>query len=581
MTANSAQNVFTTRSAAEPEQSITPNVTGEVSSKEIIAEKQNHREHDEAPQLATEKKSFRFFAIIAALALSGLLTSLEATITSTALPTITADLGGANLYVWVVNGFYLTQTAFQPLFGQIADIYGRRWPMIISTATFTLGSGISGGASNIDMLIAGRLIQGIGAGGINVLIEIIVCDLLPLRERGRYLGLMFGLIAIGTTLGPLFGGLIVQYTTWRWVFYLNVPIGAAAMVTLFLFLRVKFDSTPDYLQRLKRIDWLGNTLFVLAMISVLIALSWGGSQYPWSSFRVIVPLVLGFVGFAVFFLYEASPRYCPNPTMPLHLFANRTSATAFGLTFLHSLSAIAVMYFLPVYFQAVLAASPSRSGVQLLPTILFMIPAAITAGGLLSKLGHYRPIQHAGFAFMIIGFGLLTLLKAHASTGQWVGFQIPSAVGTGLALPVLLPAVQASLTEADTALSTSTWAFIRSFGLIWGATIPTVAFNNRVNTLLGRVGDSSVAEQLRDGKAYETATKAFMDSITDAVTRAQVVSIYVDAIKTVWYVSMAFAGLAFLLVVVEKEIPLRKELDTKFSMEEKEKDGGQASQPAP
>ncbi|OJZ85201.1 hypothetical protein ASPFODRAFT_136968 [Aspergillus luchuensis CBS 106.47] len=580
VTTNSAHAIDTTRSTAEPEQRITPNVTGEVSSKKTIAEKQSHRDRDEAIHLATEKKSFRFFAIIAALALSGLLTSLEATITSTALPTITADLGGANLYVWVVNGFYLTQTAFQPLFGQIADIYGRRWPMIISTATFTLGSGISGGASNIDMLNAGRLIQGIGAGGINVLIEIIVCDLLPLRERGRYLGLMFGLIAIGTTLGPLFGGLIVQYTTWRWVFYLNVPIGGAAMVTLFLFLRVKSDHTPDYLHRLKRIDWLGNTLFILSMISVLIALSWGGSQYPWSSFRVIVPLVLGFIGFAVFFLYEAFPKHCPNPTMPLHLFANRTSAMAFGLTFLHSLSAIAVMYFLPVYFQAVLAASPSRSGVQLLPTILFMIPAAITAGGLLSKLGRYRPIQHAGFAFMIIGFGLLTLLKDQASTGQWVGYQIPSAVGTGLALPVLLPAVQASLTEADTALSTSTWAFIRSFGLIWGATIPTAAFNNRVNALLGRVGDSSVVEQLRDGKAYEAATKAFMDSITDEVTRAQVVSVYVDAIKTVWYVSMAFAGLAFLLVVVEKEIPLRRELDTKFSMEEK-KEGTQANQPAP
>ncbi|KAI2882623.1 hypothetical protein CBS11852_9627 [Aspergillus niger] len=580
-TSTSAHAIYTRSFAAGLEQDNMAHATGEVSSKGTIAKKQSNRYGDEGTQPATTKKSVRFFAIIAALALSGLLTSLEATITSTALPTITADLGGASLYVWVVNGFYLTQTAFQPLFGQIADIYGRRWPMIISTATFTLGSGLSGGASNIDMLIAGRLIQGIGAGGINVFIEIIVCDLLPLRERGRYLGLMFGLIAIGTTLGPLFGGLIVQYTTWRWVFYLNVPIGGAAMVTLFLFLHVKSDRTPDYLQRLKRIDWLGNTLFVLSMVSVLIALSWGGSQYPWSSFRVIVPLVLGFAGFAIFLLYEASPKYCLNPTMPLHLFANRTSATAFGLTFLHSLSAIAVMYFLPVYFQAVLAASPSRSGVQLLPTILFMIPAAIIAGGLLSKLGRYRPSQHAGFAFMIIGFGLLTLLNAHASTGQWVGYQIPSAVGTGLALPVLLPAVQASLTEADTALSTSTWAFIRSFGLIWGATIPTAAFNNRVNALLGRVSDLSVAEQLRDGKAYEAATKAFMDSITDAVTRAQVVSVYVDAIKTVWYVSMAFAGLAFLLVIVEKEIPLRKELDTKFSMEEKEKDGETAYQQAP
>ena len=442
--------------------------------------------------------------------------------------------------------------------------------MIVSTATFTLGSGIAGGANNINMLIAGRLIQGVGSGGINVLIEIIVCDLLPLRERGGYLGLMLGLISLGTALGPLFGGLIVQHTTWRWVFYLNIPIGGAAMVTLFAFLRVKSDKTPNYITRLKRIDWLGNFIFVLSMVSVLIALSWSGSKYPWSSFRVIVPLVLGFAGFGLFFLYESS-KYCINPTMPLHLFSNRTSATAFGLTFLHSLSAISVMYFLPVYFQGVLGSTPSRAGVQLLPTILFMIPAAITAGVLLSKLGRYRPIQHVAFALMLVGFGLLTLLKVKATTAQWVSYQLPSSVGIGLALPVLLSAVQASLTDEDTALATSTWAFIRSFGLIWGATIPTAAFNNRFDALLYRITDPAVAEQLANGKAYERATKGFMDSITDPVTWRQVASVYVESIKTVWYVSMAFAALAFLLVIIEKEVPLRKELDTKFSMEEKTK----------
>ncbi|PWY77356.1 MFS general substrate transporter [Aspergillus heteromorphus CBS 117.55] len=538
-----------------------------------VASKTEHDEREDGQGLppVASKKSFRFYAIIVALALSGLTTSLEATITSTALPTITADLGGGDLYIWVVNGFYLTQTAFQPLFGQVADIYGRRWPMIISTAMFTLGSGLCGGSSSINMMIAGRLVQGIGSGGITVLIEIIVCDLLPLRERGRYMGMLFGLIAIGTTLGPLFGGLIVQYTTWRWVFYLNVPVGGAALVTLFVFLRVKSENTLNYKMRLRRIDWLGNIVFVLSMISVLIALSWAGSAYAWSSFRVILPLIMGFAGFGLFLTYEAS-RYCVNPTMPLHLFSNRTSGAAFGLTFLHSLSAISVMYFLPVYFQAVLAATPSRSGVELLPTILFMIPAAIVAGGLLSKLGRYRPIQHVGFALMVIGFGLLTLLEGHATTAQWVGYQLASAAGSGLALPVLLPAVQASLTEEDTALSTSTWAFIRSFGLIWGATIPTTAFNNRFDALLGRITDPVIAEEFANGKGYERATKAFMDTITDPVTRAQVVSVYVDSIRMVWYVSMAFSALAFLLVIVEKEVPLRKELDTKFSMEETDKD---------
>ncbi len=440
--------------------------------------------------------------------------------------------------------------------------------MIISTATFTLGSGLAGGATSIAMLIVGRLVQGIGAGGINVLIEIIVCDILPLRERGKYLGIMFGLVAVGVSLGPLFGGLIVQHTTWRWVFYLNLPIGGAAMVTLVAFLKVQTDTTPDYWRRLKRIDWVGNIIFVLSMVSVLIALSWSGSTYPWSSYRIIVPLTLGFVGFGLFIVYEAS-SFCVNPTMPLHLFSNRTSGTAFALTFLHSLSAISVMYFLPVYFQAVLEATPSRSGVQLLPTILVMVAGAIIAGSLLTKLGRYRPVQHAGFGLMVAGFGLVTLLRVESTTAQWVGYQIPVSLGAGLCLPVLLSAVQAGLEEKDTALSTATWAFIRSFGLIWGSTIPTAAFNNRFNSLLYRISDATIANELSNGRAYERATKTFMDTITNEITKSQVKHIYVEAIKTVWYIAMAFSGLGFLLVIVQKEIPLRKALDTKFNIEEK------------
>lgn len=339
---------------------------------------------------------------------------------------------------------------------------------------------------------------------------------------------------------------------------------------LFASLRVKSDKTPDYMQRLRRFDWIGNALFVLSMVSILIALSWAGTQYAWSSYHVVVPLVLGFVGSAVFVFYEAS-SFCVNPTMPLHIFANRTSGTAFAVTFLHTLSSVSVMYFLPVYFQAVLNATPSRSGVQLLPTILFMIPGAIAGGTLLSKFGRYRPLQHGGLALMIIGFGLLTLLDADSNTGQWVGYQLLGALGTGLALPVLLPAVQAPLTEEDTALITATWSFMRTYGFIWGATIATAVFNNRFDVLAPRITDTAIRSQLTNGRAYGHATKIFINSIADPVTVTEVRSVYVDALNVVWYVSLAFAGLGFLLVFLEKEVPLRKELDTKFSMEEKEK----------
>ena len=242
-----------------------------------------------------------------------------------------------------VTSTLLTDTsraAVQPLFGQLADIFGRRWPIIFATAMFTLGSGICGGASSIAMLLVGRAIQGIGAGGINVLIEVIVCDLLPLRERGQYLAIIFGLIALGTALGPVFGGLIVQYSSWRWVFYISLPVGGAALVLLTVFLQVNYDKETKFVTRIKRIDWSGNLLFMLSMVSMLIALSWAGTKYPWSNFRIILSLVLGFVGFTGFLFYEAS-SYCAEPMMPLHLFTNRTSITAFFLTFFHSVTTIA------------------------------------------------------------------------------------------------------------------------------------------------------------------------------------------------------------------------------------------------
>ncbi|KAH8689832.1 major facilitator superfamily protein [Talaromyces proteolyticus] len=537
----------------------------------------NNKESDDRPgktEISTEKgqtqkKGVRFWAIIVAICVAGLLTALEATITSTALPTIISDLGGADKYVWVVNGYFLTMTATQPLFGQLSNVFGRRWPTIIATAAFILGSGICGGADNIATLIAGRAIQGIGAGGINVMVEIIVCDLLPLRERGNYLALIFGLIAVGTALGPFFGGLIVQHTTWRWVFYLNLPVGGFALVLLVLFLRVKYQKETALATKLGRIDCLGDAIFAGSIVSTLIALSWAGTLYPWSSYHIILSLLLGLLGLVGFLIFEGS-KFSLNPTMPIHLFSNQTSLTAFILTFLHSVVTMWALYFLPVYFQGVLGSTPSYSGVQLLPTILILVPFAATAGSLLAKFGRYRPIHHIGYALMTIGFGLFSLLDENSSTAKWVIFQVIESAGAGLIIPTLLPAVQAELTDADNALSTATWAFIRSFGLIWGTTIPAAIFNNRFDELSARISDAAVVAELTGGKAYEHATRTFLETLSND-TRAQVVSVFSDGLRRTWQVAIAFSAFGFLLVILQKEVPLRKELETEYGMTEAKK----------
>lgn len=419
----------------------------------------------------------------------------------------------------------------------------------------------------MGMMIAGRAIQGIGAGGINVLIEVIVCDLVPLRQRGNYLAAIFGLVAIGTALGPFFGGLIVQYSDWRWVFYLNLPVGGVALLLLFIFLHVKSKKEPTLAMSLGKIDWVGNALFITAVSSTLVGLGWAGAVYAWSSFRVIVPLVLGLLGLAAFLVLE---KFVAEPMVPLRLFSNRTLIAVYLLTFLHSVITMWSIYFLPVYFQGVLRASPGDSGLYLLPTILILVPTAAGGGGIMSKTGKYRPIHFVGFALMTIGFGLFSLLDKDSSTGRWVGYQILAGAGAGLVIPTLLPAIMAPLAEADTALATATWAFLRSFGLTWGTAIPAAIFNNRVAALSGRITDPQVAETVTGGRAYEHAVASFVNSL-EPETRAQFISVLSDGLKRIWEIAIAFAAFGFLLVALEKEYKLRDELETEYGMIDKEK----------
>ncbi|KAH8703892.1 major facilitator superfamily domain-containing protein [Talaromyces proteolyticus] len=521
--------------------------------------------------LQQTRKGLRFWAIMVVLALTSLLTSLEATVTSTVLPVIVADLGGGDNYIWVANAYFLTMAALQPMFGQLANVFGRRWPIILSTVAFVFASGICGGASNMAMMIAGRAIQGVGGSGVGVLCEIIICDLVPLRERGLYMAIVFGMVSLGAALGPLFGGLIVSYSNWRWAFYMALPIGGPALVLLVVFLHVKYDKSMTLATKLSSLDWLGNAVFIGASTSVLIALSWAGGEYPWSSYKVLVPLIIGMVSLVGFVALEATP-FTANPMMPLHLFANRITAAVFLLTFLHGLVTMWAFYFLPVYFQGVLNATPYRSGIMLLPTILSLVPGAIIGGVLLTKLGRYKPILFVAFALIVVGFGLFSLLDQNSSTGAWVAFQIIESFGAGLALPVLLPALLAPMTDKDTAVATGTWAFMRSFGVTWGVAIAGTIFSNRAAQLAGSgaIGsNATVTAQFMAGGAYQDATANFLDSLSPQ-TRAQVVAVQSIALQRSWQVAIAFGGLGVIAAAVVKEVPLRKELDSDFGITEKD-----------
>ena len=419
------------------------------------------------------------------------------------------------------------------------------------------------------MLIAGRTVQGIGGGGCTMLVDLIVCDLVPLRKRGSVMGIIFGAVTVGTALGPFIGGILVETTTWRWVFYLSIPIGASAMVLLVAFLNLKYEKKTTLSGKIKRIDLVGNAIFVLATTSMLVALTNGGTKYPWSSWNVILPLVLGVLGLGLFYVFEVS-SLCVEPTLPPQLFANRTSVTAFALTFVHTMLLYWEIYFMPVYFQAVLGSSPARSGVQLLPTVITLMAFGAIGGGLMQKFGRYRPFHHLGFALMTIGFGTFTLLDRESSTAVWVIVQIVFAAGTGLSIGTLLAAVQAELSESDAATATGTWAVFRSFGTIWGITISAAIFDNRFSGLSNGISDPNVRSLLSAGQAYEHATAKFVNTFQNQpVVQNEVFGAFSDSLRLVWQVAIGISAVGFLLVSLEKEVKLRTVLETDFGLQEK------------
>ncbi|KAI1125963.1 major facilitator superfamily MFS_1 [Nemania abortiva] len=528
---------------------------------------------DQASTDAADPKfqhTWRLLLIATVLSILTFISGLDASIITTSLPTITREIGGATEYVWIAQSYLFACTIPQPFYGQIVDIFGRRGPLFVSVILFFAGSGIAGGARNPQTLIAGRLVQGLGTGGINVIPEIIICDLVPPRHRGSYLSTMLSTAAIASTIGPIVGGALAQ-ADWRWIFWLNLPVSGACGIGILTLVNVSHTRNGSWFAALRRVDYLGSAIFIPSMVSLFFGLIMGGtSGYPWHSARIIVPLILGIIGWAVFH-FQQSSRFCVNPSVPPKLFQNRTSAASFVLIFLASITIQAVSYFIPIYFQALKHVSPLTSGVYFLPFAIALLPSGGIAAAILSKTGRYKPLHWAGFALMTIGLGLFSTLDEASGTGKWIGYQIIVASGTGFIFTVSLPSTLAALPEKMVATATSTFAFVRAFGLVWGATMSSIIFNGQVQENLHHVEDTGLHRFLKDGRAYTFASGAsngqFSIETLAEPSKSQVIELYRKALSVVWLVFVAVTGLGFFVVFVAKHIELRKEQETDFGLD--------------
>lgn len=347
-------------------------------------------------------------------------------------------------------------------------------------------------------------------------------------------------------------------------FYINLPIGGAALLILYLSLYVQYNKEMTFSKKLTRIDLIGNGVLMATTTSILFALTYGGSKYTWSSWHIITPLVVGFCGVALFAAWEIW-GFSPEPVVPPRLFKNRTSWVVAINTFLNCAILYWMVFFLPVYFQTVLLYSPARTGVALLPQSLVAIPGAAISAIALSKWGKFKPLHWCGFGILTLGLGLFVLLDENSSIARWVVFQCVAALGAGMVLNTLLPSFQAPVEESDQAAATAVWCFIRTFGNVWGVAIPAVIFNNRFDSMSYLITDPDARRLFSGGHAYQYASASFITSFPDA-TAKEIRSVYQAAMQVVFQAAIAFSGLAFLLVFLEKEIPLRTELETEFGL---------------
>ncbi len=411
------------------------------------------------------------YFVLSALMLGMLLAALDATIVSTALPTIVGDLHGANHLSWVVVAYLLAQTVSTPLWGKLGDLYGRKVFFIAAIVIFLIGSMLCGFATNMLMLILFRALQGLGGGGLMVGAQAVIADVVPPRERGKYSGLFGAVFGAATVLGPLLGGFIVEYWSWRWIFFVNVPFGIVALV-------VTASALPNAGERKQHvIDYAGIIVLTLASSALILFTSLGGSSFAWMSAQSIALLVGGLVLTVAFVMIERRSR---EPVLPPSLFANRVFSSASAIGFVVGFAMFGAMTFLPLYFQDVHGASPTNSGLRLLPMMVGLFSASIIVGQLVVRGWRYRAFPIAGTAVMTIGLGLLGTIGVTTSTLLTGVFMLILGVGIGLVMQILITAVQNAVNPADVGAATAGSTFFRSIGGSFGTAVFGAIYTNEL-----------------------------------------------------------------------------------------------------
>ncbi|THH31764.1 hypothetical protein EUX98_g2446 [Antrodiella citrinella] len=424
-------------------------------------------------------------------------------------------------------------------------------------------------------LVAARepVVQGLGAGGLQSIPNIIVSDLVPLSERGTYQGFIGLTWAFASAIAPLVSGALASNGQWRWFFYLNLPLCGIALVLILLFLHL--PTPPGTLQeKLNRIDWIGNMIFVASTTTLVIGLTWGGITYPWVSVHVLAPLLLGTCGLGLFMFYEA--KFATNPIVPISLLRNRTSVSGYIQTFINPVVNIAILYYIPVYYQACKDASPIGSSVDMLTLSLVLAPCAVLGGVSVAKFQRFRPQLWIAWCLYIIGMGAFTVVRADTAKAVSIGLNVIIAVGGGILLSVVYFPILSPLSVSENAAALSFHGFCRLFAGVWGVSIGAAILQNQLASRL----PPQFLETVLNGSSYDSSNVNLVFSVIPLIhtlpepLKEEVRAAFGDSLAVVWQVMTGILVIGLIASVLMRDVPLHSNVDKKWGVRELEKDGG-------
>jgi len=510
----------------------------------------------ETPDPETKRTPFETALIVISLSSALFLAALDTTIITVAIPTIAQEFGSTTGYTWIGSAYMLSSAAMAPMWGKISDIWGRKPIMLIAVAIFWIGSLLCALSKNMSMLIAVRAVQGVGGGGIIILVNICISDLFSMRRRGVFFGVMGIVWAVSGGVGPVIGGVFTSKVTWRWCFYVNLPISGIGFAVLAFVLKLHNPRTPMR-QGLVAVDWLGSLTVIGATLMILLGLELGGVTHPWGSATVVCLILFGVLTTLGFIFIEW--KVAALPIIPMHLFGVRSNLASLGVAATHGFVFISGSYYLPLYFQAVLGASPLMSGVYILPFVVTLSLVSAIAGVLIKKTGKYLPPIIAGMVLMTLGFGLFINLDSYPNWPKLIVYQIIAGIGVGPNFQSPLIALQTMVEPRDMASATATYGFIRQLFTAISIVIGGVVFQNGMQsqypTLLRELGPETA--HLLSGK--NAASSVGMVAALPEADRVIAQQAYATSLRTMYIMYTVFAAVGLVIALFVGSRRLTKE----------------------